>query len=185
VDSYIPRPGDIGLASIPGYVGGLIRVGQWLNGDGYSRYEHAFVVVGPGTAPGSTTNPKMVEAMPRGALLSPVSKYDPGTVVYLRCPEQYRDAVAAAAREMIGVKYSVADYLALALHRAHIPTPLLKRYITNSKHLICSQLADLAADLGGWHLYDDGRWPGDVTPGDLWKLWMIQEAIPDQRGEGS
>jgi hypothetical protein len=43
-------------------------------------------------------------------------------------------------------------------------------FIADSGHLICSQLVDLCYLRAGAHLFDDGRLPGDVTPGDLWKL---------------
>lgn len=168
---YIPRPGDIGLTQISGAGGRLIRLGQWLNGDGYADYEHAFVVV-KNDAPGDT-DCMIVEAMPGGAR-QVLNWHDPLRTVYLRCPEEYRAAVARAARGFTGVPYSVADYLYLAAHRLRIPAPHLRRYIRDSKHMICSQLADEAANLGGWHLFDDGRWEGDVTPGDLKKLYDAQ-----------
>jgi hypothetical protein len=168
--AYRPQSGDIGLVRMNGMVGPLIRIGQWLNGDGFHDLEHAFVHVGNGD---------IIEAMPGGALLSPLSRYDGQSVLWLKCPREHGAAVADAARtfgpqfdangDLVrkGVPYSAADYGALALHRFHIHTPLLKRYVERSKSMICSQLADRAAELGGWHIFDDGRWAGDVTPGDL------------------
>lgn len=81
--------------------------------------------------------------------------------------------------------YSVADYFALAAHRLHIPAPHLKRYVRSSGHMICSQLADAAAAEGGWHLFEDGRWPGDVTPGDLYRLYQAQRAHRIRLGDTS
>jgi hypothetical protein len=67
-----------------------------------------------------------------------------------------------------GVGYSFLDYDAIAAHRLHLPVPGLRAYIGSTGHLICSQLCDQAyADVGA-HLYADGRWPGYVTPLDLW-----------------
>src|SRR2546426_23017 len=43
-DMAAPQPGDFGLCSIAGPVGTLIRVGQWLVGEGFREYEHAFIV---------------------------------------------------------------------------------------------------------------------------------------------
>jgi hypothetical protein len=154
----MPQPGDIGLIAIKGGVGWLIRVGQWLNGDGYRDYEHAFVYVGDGD---------LVEAEPDGARLASLSEYDAAGVLWLPCPGQYRTAVAAAARSLIDTPYSALDYFALAAHRLHIPVPGLREYISSTGHMICSQLADEAARRGGWHLFADGRWPGYVTPGAL------------------
>lgn len=151
--------GDIGLTNISGNVGTLIRIGQLLNGNGFSEFEHAFVDLGDGT---------IIEAMPGGA--RHIENWHPvERTAYLLCPPRHGGAVAAAALAYVKVPYSPADYFALAAHRLHIPAPGLKRYIQDSKHMICSQLADQAATDGGWHIFQDGRWPGYVTPGALWQ----------------
>lgn len=160
-----PSPGYVGLVRIRGAVGGAIRVGQWLNGDGYADVEHAFIYVGDG---------QIVEAEPGGARLAALSEYAGSPLVWLRCPAPCQARVAAAARGLLGTPYSFADYAALATHRLHIPAPGLRRYIADTGHLICSQLADEAARRGGWQLYDDGRWPGYVTPGALRELAAAQ-----------
>lgn len=152
-----PQPGDIGLTSITGAVGRLIRFGQWLNGDGFGAYQHAFVVL-----PGG----KLIEAMPGGAIIDDLTKYDDRHVLYVSpdlTPAQ-RKAIADSARRYVGVPYSFLDYLALALHRFHIPVPGLRRYIESTGHLICSQLADRAYADAGQRIFDDGRWDGFVTP---------------------
>lgn len=155
-----PQPGDIGLVNIKGDVGKLIRIGQWLNGDGFSNYEHAFVLV---------EDKMIVEARPQGAVHVPMCHNWMATL-WLPCPPQYRDGVVKAALELVGTPYSFADYLAIAALRLHIPSRALRRYVASSKHMICSQLADEAARRGGWDLFLDGRPPQDVTPGDLWEL---------------
>lgn len=154
----MPQPGDIGLVSIKGITGWLIRVGQWINGDGYANYEHAFIMVDPDT---------LVEAEPSGAIHT---TFTDRPVLWIHCPARYRRAVADAALELVGTPYSFADYLAIAAVRLHIPSRALRRYVTSSKHMICSQLVDEAARRGGWDLFTDGRLPQDVTPGDLWQL---------------
>lgn len=168
---YQPKAGDIGLTQISGWGGKAIRFGQWLMGDGWADYEHAYVVErvdDDGTV-------WIVEAMPGGAQRVR-NWHDPERAVYLRCPDEYRSAVARAAYDVAAAKvpYSDLDYLALAARRLHIPAPHLKHYIETSGHMICSQLADHCAARGGWHLFDDGRWEGDVTPLDLWALYGEQ-----------
>jgi hypothetical protein len=163
---YQPRLGDIGITKITGAGGLAIRFGQWLNGDGFADREHAYVVVA--AEPGTDDVGTIVEAMPGGA--QKVRNWHTDNR-WLICPDQYREAVAAVALRCVGVPYSWADYGAIALHRFHIPTPHLKDYIRTSRSMICSQLADYAANKGGWHLFQDGRWEGDVTPGDLYRLW--------------
>ena len=82
----MPDRGDIGLVAIEGGAGQLIRIGQWLNGDGYRDYEHAFVYVGDG---------EIVEAQPGGARLAQLSEYDGRPILWLPCPDEFRTAVAA------------------------------------------------------------------------------------------
>lgn len=164
---YQPRPGDIGLTQISGWGGKGIRLAQWLNGDGFADYQHAFVVT---EYRQGLLRPWIVEAMPGGAQ-HVKNWHDPARTHWLICPEPWRSSVASAARGYTGVPYSYLDYASLAAHRLHIPAPHLRRYIRDSGHMICSQLADAAADAGGWNLFTDGRWAGDVTPGDLNRLW--------------
>lgn len=164
---YQPQPGDIGVTQITGDVGRLIRFGQWLNGGGFADYEHAFVYVGNGL---------IVEAEPGGARQAELTEYNARNIAWLRCPDDHRDAVTAAALSLEGTPYSFLDYLAIALHRLRIPAPGLRAYIRSGKHAMCSALADRSAALGGWRLYDDGRWDGYVTPEDIWHLIQRQDA---------
>lgn len=106
--------------------------------------------------------------------------------MYSRLPlsDEQRQLVVQTARELIarpgGIKYSFADYLYLALKHWGFPAFFLKRAIQKFGHQICSQLADYLINGGGqyikgdWHpnpqgfrLFNDGRMPMDVTPGDL------------------
>jgi hypothetical protein len=167
VSYYDPKPGDIGLVKISGVGGQLIRWLQRANGDGFEDYEHAFVV---------TANHggrlSIVEAEPGGAVEVDLH-YPQDKVRWLVCPDEYRVGVVTVARRQAErkVPYSWLDYAACALHRVHIPAPHLKQYIRSSGHQMCSQLADYCADCAGWHLFDDGRWEGFVTPGVLNVLW--------------
>lgn len=162
-EQLAPGLGDIGVTTIHGPVGRLISLGEWLLGDGFTPYDHAFVHVGDGW---------IIEAEPGpdGARLAQLAEYNDRPILWLRCPDQYRAAVAHSARLLQGTRYSAADYFAIAAHRLHLPLPGLRDYVAASGHAICSQLADRAAALGGWHLFRDGRWEGYVTPADLAKL---------------
>ena len=156
-------PGDFAVVRMDGGVGRLIRIGQWLNGDGFADYEHAFVYLGGG---------QLVEAQPGGAELRPLSVYDGRPALWstgrYALTDTQRAAIVAAARGYIGVPYSAADYVALAAHRFHLPVgPLIKGYVASSRHMICSQLVDQCYLDAGVHLFSDGRWPGYVTPADL------------------
>jgi hypothetical protein len=153
----MPKPGDFGLVAINGNVGRLIRIGQWLNGNGWGDYQHAVLVL---------DNDELIEAEPGGARIRPVSEYDGTNVVWSDWPltDTERAAIVAAGRSLEGVPYSFLDYVALAAHRLHIPIPGLRRYIASTGHEICSALADLGYQLGGKTMFADHRWLGYVTP---------------------
>jgi uncharacterized protein YycO len=162
---YTPQPGDIGLTRIGGLVGVLIGLGQFIIRDA-SRYSHVFVVL---------DNGELVEAMPGGAIIDSldkyagITKYGSPLAVYLDIkltPEQ-RAAIVKEARQLEGTPYSFLDYAALALERFGIKWKWVENYVTSSKHMICSQLADEAYNRAGIHLFSDGRLPQKVTPGDL------------------
>lgn len=166
----VPQPGDIGLASISGEAGRLIRLGQALNGSGFSRYEHAFVYIGDGL---------IAEAEPAGARCVPLHYGDAYWCRFTPTAAQ-RTAIATAARgyAQARVPYGFADYAALAAHRLHVPVPGLRQRIESAGSLICSQLADRCYQDAGYQIWDDGRWCGYVTPGDL---YLASEALPGPR----
>jgi hypothetical protein len=153
-----PPVGLIGLTLIHGDVGKAIEFGEWLNGDGFKAWEHAFISIGGGL---------IVEAEPGGARVSNISEYS--TVHWchglydLGTPEQL-NATEDAAKKYTGVPYSFLDYVALVDHRLHIPFPGLQGYIASTGHMICSQLVDQCYSDAGMHIFTDGRWPGYVDP---------------------
>lgn len=171
IPPYSPGPGLIGLTRIGGQAGKLIRFGQWLNGDGFSAWEHAFVTLGNGL---------LVEAEPGGARVAQVTEYSDvhwcTNIAALAAPAQLQ-MIADAAKVYTqkgpwgphGVPYSFLDYAALALHRFRLNDPALRRYIATTRHQICSQLADQAYADASIPLFS-GRWEGYVTPGDLYCL---------------
>lgn len=161
-------PGDFACVPIAGAAGRLISIGEWLNGSAFGHYDHAEIYVGmidPNAPLGYTMG-----AYPGGARLVPVSADQKDWLwssgkIQLTGPQ--RAAVVSFALACGGVPYSAADYFALAAHRLHIPVPGLKDYIQSSGHMICSQLVDWCYMQAGVHLFEDGRWPGYVTPADL------------------
>jgi len=157
-----PIAGDFGLVSIEGGVGFLIRLGQFLNGDGFYNYEHAFIYVGNG---------KIVEAMPGGALLSDLSEYDGRAIMWstdlIHLTAIQRNNIVSRAIYQKGIPYSFLDYLAIALYRLHIKHPGISKRVEDSDHLICSQLVATDYDAEGVSLTDLP--PYLVTPGKLTK----------------
>jgi hypothetical protein len=158
---YDPQPGDIGCTQIRGEAGHVIELLEWANGDGFTTAEHCLMAFGGGRAG---------EAQPGGAREFDLDEYVPASIIWVPCPDEYRTAVVAAARAMLGTPYSYLDYGALAAHRLHIPAPGLRAYIGSTHHMICSQWVDEAARRGGWQLFNDGRWAGYVTPSEIARL---------------
>lgn len=142
-----PAPGDFGLVSIPGGVGWLIRVGQWLNGNGFKNYEHAFIVL---------DQYSILEAMPGGAKVSAISKYDRSNVRYstVSLTDDQRTSIVAQARKLQGVPYSFLDYFAIAAKRFNLKLPWLDARVKSSKHMICSQIVAKLYDDNGSQLTD-------------------------------
>lgn len=155
-------PADFFLAPIKGYVGRSIAVAQWLNGDGFKLIQHAGIYFGNGWT---------IEAMPGGAIMGHIDNYKPEDLIWssgaFDLSSTQRLAICRAAKGYIKTPYSFLDYDAITAHRFNIPVPGLKRYIASTGHMICSQLVDQCYQDAGVEIFDDGRWPGYVTPGAL------------------
>jgi hypothetical protein len=166
------QPGDIMFAQhvSPKSVDLLIKWGQWSLGQ--PSYPHHVAVVVQGGP-----DPRIVQAMPHGA-----EEVDLDERYFTRDYEFIRPrylageghAVAQAARSYVGTPYSFADYLAIEGVHLGIKNGPIRRYVTSSGHMICSQLGDRALTEGiqffrgpDWHVFDDDRLPQDVTPGAL------------------
>ena len=162
-DATLPLVGTIGLTTISGDVGKLIKFGQFLNGQGFKDFEHAFLL-GP--------NGKILEAEPGGARLGNVSEYSKiywCTNIAAQYTEVQLQSIWTGAQKYVGTKYSFLDYDAIAAHRLHIPVPGLQNYIGDSGHMICSQLVDQAYFDQGCQLFA-GVWQGYVTPLGIYNL---------------
>lgn len=169
-----PQPGDFALTRIEGWTGRLIRAGLWLNGDG-SPVQHALVYVGGGM---------VVQAMPNGAEYIPLVDASPPVVWStgkIPMTSEERWDIVTEACHLVGTPYSFADYAYLGLARFGLRPAWLREYIASERSLICSQLVDVCYQRAGVQLFDDGRLPGDVTPGDLWRLLQPQRVTSTDR----
>jgi hypothetical protein len=162
-------PGDIGFTTIGGRVGAGVALGQALLRD-ECWFTHAFLVYDSWPNEDSAI---AIEAMPRGARSVPLK----GTrrigegFGYVRLPltTVERAVMRTRAMELIGTPYSFLDYLSLALLHLGLPRTLTARRVQDSGHMICSQLVDQVLTDVGYHLFEDGRLPQDVTPGALFR----------------
>jgi hypothetical protein len=146
-------PGDFGVVRTGDWTGAVIRHVT------RSEWNHALVAVTPFVA---------VEARPSGAGTVLLSAYR--NIAWYKAPDGKGPEIADRARGLVGVPYGWPDILSVGLLQYHIKPHLLRAFVADENRLICSQLVDLAYSQAGVHLFDDGRWPGDVTPGDLGRL---------------
>jgi uncharacterized protein YycO len=157
-----PGLADFILVHIPGQGGKIIQMLQFLDGTGYSDYEHVALYIGGGV---------VIEMASGGIQADKVAKYDDRphrwSTGKIPLSNQQRNGIVSAGQEYLaaGTGYSWEDYAALALRHFHIPAPGLQKYIASTGHMICSQLIAACYRDGGAPLYD--RWTGYVTPGDL------------------
>ncbi len=161
-----PQPGDFAVVSVGGTPGRLIRLGEILAGGGaFSEYQHAFIYTGPPLRHGNC----IIQAEPTGAAWAPLTPHARTlwSTGKIELTNVQRHAIVDAAISYIGTPYSLLDYLAIALHHWHVPIPHLKAYIASTHHQICSSLVDQCYADAGVHLFQDGRWPGYITPADL------------------
>ena len=179
------RAGDIMFSKRlkPRMVEALVWGGQLILGEtGYPQ--HVGVVTEAAWAwelgREASRGPLMVQAMPRGAEEVEMTdlRHWTGDVVFIRprYAEGQAEAVARAARGYVGTPYSFLDYVSIAAHHLDpvwriapgaCGSQRLAQYVRDSGHMICSQLADQSMADGGWHVFDDGRLPQDVTPAAL------------------
>lgn len=171
------------FTTIPGIGGKLIALGEKINDKSVTwevakKVQHVGVVTSPCYR--WAVGPLLVQAMPSGAEEVEIgSDYWNPSCIYVRpqyamMPESL--LVANAARSYIGVPYSFLDYVAIAGRHVLALKPtqrtLFDRYVSSTKHMICSQLADQALSDAGFHVFDDGRIPQDVTPAALYSALL-------------
>lgn len=152
------RPGDFALERDSGLIGWAIRLFT------RSRWNHAKLIV--------DESGKTLEALASGAVYGKVQPTD--IVIQAPLADNQRADIAHIAWLLEGRPYAYLDILALALAQFGIRPKWAQRRLENEDQLFCSQLVDYAWALAGFKAFDDGRIPGDVTPGDLADLAFVK-----------
>jgi len=152
-----PQPGDFGVMATGGWGARLIQVVT------HSPVNHAILYLGNGWC---------IEGRPEGAGPVRVDAYAGTYWSHMDLTDEQRESIVAHGRSHLGAPYSWLDDLAIGL--AHIfgraLPQFIRRRLSSRDRLMCSQLVDLSYLEAGVHLFDDGRLPGDVAPGDLYDL---------------
>lgn len=157
------QPGDFYLTRISGKTGIFITLAQWAIGD-LSRYAHAGIYLGGG---------EVAEAMPGGLQINPVDKYKGKEFIHssLDLTHDQRVRIVTMARDMEGIPYSYLGYLYVGLSHFKICPKWIKRKVSDSHHLFCSQAVDyIYTKAANYHMFTDNRVYLDVTPGDLARI---------------
>lgn len=176
--TYRPMVGDIGCVPMHAPGGPAIRTGELLLRRVYRdrlpaaacNYQHAFLYGGQGY---------VFQAQPKGAGFVELAEYHPDSILWLRrgLSVQQRQQIQTEMTRRVGTPYSYLDYAAIAAHALDLPdSDLLRNYVADSGHMICSQMCDFLHKQVGDEIFADGRWEGFVTPMDLAAL-----AIPPRR----
>lgn len=120
---------------------------------------------------------EVVEALSQGVVRNPppaeVTAWSTGTI---KCTPEQAKAAARFAESMIGTPYGWLNVIALGALQYGVRLPYLIRKLQDKNTLFCSQLVDEAFRLAGVQLFDDGRLPMDVTPGDLYNLILKDQS---------
>lgn len=181
------REGDLAFGPIHGFVGAGVGLAQlalatvepgliWRQGvKQWFRKRHCGVITKAGAVP------SMVQAMPGGAEeieLRPETHWT-DEWVFLR-PDYARadslagvsaqaNLVASEALSYIGTPYDFLTYGAIPPYRAGLRAKALEEIISGTDTMMCSRLVDASLAAAGYHLFDDGRLPGDVTPSEAYR----------------
>lgn len=124
-------------------------------------FYHAFIYVGDN---------EIIEAEPSGAQRSPLSKYDPASLLWstglISLTEAERNTIVAYAESWVGTPYGWKTYLALAAYRFHIRTKWVRDTLASHREMICSQYIDACYAMAPYQLFP-GSLPGSATPAKL------------------
>lgn len=183
------KAGMFGLSRIGGTLGKLIAAGQAFSGD-TSRWTHAFIVLDDLTVieamPGGARIVPIADRLAHDEvafsdqpmqdwLADYMADLDPKLASGLTDRAAFvdsiermrRDDIVSAARGLNGVGYGYLQYLAIGLVALGFEPRWLRKYISGKTRMICSQLVDEVYRRANIQVFDDGRLPQDVTPGDL------------------
>lgn len=160
------QPGDVALVVNGGQFARAIRLCDKMKAQRLhvpaEPYNHAAIMISETQVVQASTS--------AGAVLEPLDKQSWHKVEWRRWPDLApadQMLLGALAQSLLGVPYNFTDVVALAIDSFGFDPKWVKDREADSSTLLCSQLVDLVFQRANLHLFDDGRVPGSVTPGDL------------------
>jgi hypothetical protein len=120
-------------------------------------------------------------AEPLGARIRPISDFPDAIWSHFNNDPGQTAAIVDWTYAHEGTPYSYLDDAAIGIALlSGIPTPgFVRRYLDDTGHYECAQLADLAYQAAGIHLFDDSRVPGAVFPGSYEPIWKSRGWWPE------
>lgn len=115
-----------------------------------SPYDHAFIYIGEG---------KIVEAQPRGAKISNLSKYDGCEMVWSNddLTDSQRIIISSKAKSLVGTPYGFLDLVYLGLATLNIRFKWILDRVERENRLICSQLVAVCGKTAKEDLWQCGE----------------------------
>lgn len=160
------RPGDFVITEAKGPLG-------WMVGAiTLSRYCHVRLVIDEdGTCISADRDGAVLDAPRPGEI-----------IVSPPLTDEQRGQIRETALPLLGTPYGFWDAAVLGLAHLGYRSASLERQIERPDRLFCSQLVDLVWSRVGFHAFNDGRLPQNVTPGDLADLalrsgWTVVNPI--------
>ncbi len=112
-------------------------------------------------------------AEPLGARIRPISDFPNAIWSHFNHDPGQTAAIVNWTYSHENTPYSYLDDAAIFFAlETPFPTPgFIRRFIDDTGHLECAQLADMAYQAAGIQLFDDDRVPGAVFPGSYEPIW--------------
>jgi uncharacterized protein YycO len=157
--------GDLGIVKSNGLMARFIQVGTM------SRWNHAFVYVG---------NEMIIEAKPRGVVLSPLSDYDGVKIVWNKHQEWNdeevdREFIAEEAHKLLDLPYNWTNIARIILRSLGLKTLSNTKFmkkLAKKDGYICSEMVEELYSKSGNPLVS--KEPGVTSPGDLIEAVIYQ-----------
>lgn len=167
-------PGDVIFTNMSQPARVIVKTGQMILNDD-CRYEHVAICVSHETG---------LEARPPAARFFKIEQAHPSLYFRLPLSDDQRSLIQEQSWAADFPRYSWLTYPHLASIRLGLTNEGLSSKLMTSERRICSQLVDERLTKIGYHVFDDGRVYGDVTPGDLYYRFSLDSGITAFRLDG-
>lgn len=124
-----------------------------------------------------------ISAQPGGARLRPITDFPNAVWSRFELTDAQRDMIRALAYQYRNTPYNYAGFVLIGAQvAAGRPVPdWLARAVSRSQRMECAQLADMLLSAAGVSVFDDGREPGLMFPGEWERKFDERGWMPPRR----